>query len=85
MGYIRDEERATSAALACLTHFTMPIGQQAAWNQLAKLAEVEIARDPPALKQWYDLLGKAYSATGQTKKADEAYRKEASLPDLPAD
>ena len=54
-------------------------------DQLAKLAEVEIARDPPALKQWYDLLGKAYSATGQTEKADEAYRKEASLPDLPAE
>ena len=55
-------------------------------NQLAKLAEVaQIARDPPALKQWYDLLGKAYSATGQTEKADEAYRKEANLPDLPAE
>jgi adenylate cyclase len=52
---------------------------------LAKLAEVEIARNPPALKQWYDLLGKAYSTTGQTEKADEAYRKEANLPDLPAE
>jgi len=54
-------------------------------NQLVKLAEVEIARDPPALKQWYDLLGKAYWATGQFDKSEAAYRKEGTLPDPPAE
>jgi cytochrome c-type biogenesis protein CcmH/NrfG len=46
-----------------------------------RLVEDKIARDPPALKQWYGLLGNAYLASGQTEKAEEAYRKEASLPD----
>jgi class 3 adenylate cyclase/TolB-like protein len=54
-------------------------------NEAVQLAETQIAHDPTSSKWWYDFLAKAYLATGQYKKAEDASKKAVSMPEPPVE
>ena len=55
------------------------------WKDGVALGEAQVVDDSVHAKWWYEFLGAAYGATGQTKNSTEAWEKATNLPDPPTE